>query len=238
MYLAVCDDQAEELNGIDALLCEWEKERNLPLHRKLFSNVVELLDAARRENFTLYLLDVIMSGINGISAAREIRDFDRTADIVFLTSSPEFAWESYRVQALDYLLKPVDRGILFSLLDKLYRREQRPQEALILKTGPTVLRILFSELSFVEVIGKRLYFNMVSGDVREVTGAMKNYEEQLLSRPEFMRVHRSYIVNMLQVEELTSSYIRTFSGKSLPVSRLLYPQLQEDYMALLFEQRG
>ena len=238
MYIAVCDDQPEELNNIDALLCAWEAERNLSLHRKLFSNVVELLDAARRESFTLYLLDIIMSGINGMSAARELRGFDHTADIVFLTSSPEFAWESYRVQAVDYLLKPVDKGILFSLLDKLYSREQRPQEALILKAGPTVLRILFSELSFVEVIGKRLYFNMLNGDVREITGAMKNYEVQLLSRPEFMRVHRSYIVNMLQVEELTSSYIRTFSGKSLPVSRLLYPQLQKDYMALLFEQRG
>ncbi|MDE6590262.1 MAG: LytTR family DNA-binding domain-containing protein [Oscillospiraceae bacterium] len=238
MYIAVCDDQAEDLNDIDALLCAWETERNLPLHRKLFSNAVELLDAARRENFTLYLLDVIMSGVNGMSAARELRDLDHTANIVFLTSSPEFAWESYRVQALDYLLKPVDKGILFGLLDKLYCREQRPQEALILKTGPTILRILFSELSFVEVIGKRLYFNMTNGDVREITGSMKTYEEQLLSRPEFMRVHRSYIVNMLQVEELSSSHIRTFSGKSLPVSRLLYPQLPEDYMALLFEQRG
>lgn len=238
MYIAVCDDQAEELNAIDALLREWETERNLPLHRRLFSNTVELLDAARRESFTLYLLDVIMSGINGMSAARELRDFDRTADIVFLTSSPEFAWESYRVQAMDYLLKPVDKGLLFGLLDKLYRREQRPQEALIVKTSPTVLRILFSELSFVEVIGKRLYFNMTNGDVREITGTMKNYEQQLLSRPEFMRVHRSYIVNMLQVEELSSSYIRTFSGKRLPVSRLLYPQLQADYMTLLFEQRG
>ena len=238
MYIAVCDDQAEELNDIDALLCAWETERNLPLHRKLFSNAVELLDAARRENFTLYLLDVIMSGMNGISAARELRGFDRTADIVFLTSSTEFAWESYRVHALDYLLKPVDKEILFSLLDKLHCRELRPQEALILKTGSTVLRILFSELSFVEVIGKRLYFNMTNGDVREITGSMKNYENQLFSRPEFMRVHRSYIVKMLQVEALSSSHIRTFSGKSLPVSRMLYPQLQENYMALLFEQRG
>lgn len=238
MYIAVCDDQAEELAVIDGLLCAWEAEHNLLLRRKLFPNAVDLLDAARRENFTLYLLDVIMPGVNGISVARELRAFDCTADIVFLTSSPEFACESYRVQALDYLLKPVNRGLLFSLLDRLYLREQRPREALIVKTNATVLRILFSELSFVEVIGKRLYFNLTDGTVREITGSMKNFEEQLLSRPEFMRVQRSYIVNMLQVEELSSNHIRTFSGKSIPVSRLLYPQIQKDYMALLFEQRG
>lgn len=238
MYIAVCDDEATELNAIDALLHTWEIERNIPLRRKLFQNVVELLEAAQRERFTLYLLDVLMPVTNGMSTAHEIRTFDSAADLVFLTSSPEFACESYRVQALDYLLKPVDKGLLFRLLDRLHSQEQRPQAALTLKTSTTILRIPFSGLSFVEVIGKRLYFNMADGDVREVAGSLKDYEEQLLARPEFMRVHRSYIVNMLQAEEFSSNCIRTFSGKDIPVSRLLYPQLHKDYMALLFEQGG
>lgn len=66
---------------------------------------------------------------------------------------------------------------------------------------------------------------------------MKEYEQLLLERPEFMRIHRSYIVNMLQTSELAPTGVRTFSGKLLPVSRLLYPQLQKDYLKLLFEQR-
>ena len=52
-----------------------------------------------------------------------------------------------------------------------------------------------------------------------------------------MRIHRSYIVNMLQVAAFAPTEVRTFSGKSLPVSRLLYPQLQKDYLALLFHGR-
>ena len=238
MYIAVCDDEATELNDIDALLHVWETERNIPLRRKLFQSAMELMEVARQERFTLYLLDVLMPAISGMDAAHEIRTFDCAADMVFLTSAPEFACESYRVQALDYLLKPVDKELLFSLLDRLHRREQRPQEALTLKTSTTVLRIPFSELSFVEVIGKRLYFNLADSGVREAAGSLKDYEELLLARPEFMRVHRSYIVNMLQAEEFSSSHIRTFSGKDIPVSRLLYPQLQKDYMALLFEQGG
>ena len=66
---------------------------------------------------------------------------------------------------------------------------------------------------------------------------MKEYEDALLTRPEFMRIHRSYIVNMLQIEELSPTGLRTFSGRELPVSRLLYPQLQKDYMKLLFAKR-
>ncbi len=235
MYIAVCDDQAGELGAIDALLREWEAERNRPVRRRLFQSAVELVEAARREGFTLYLLDVLMPAISGMDAAYEIRSFDRAADVVFLTSSPEFACESYRVQALDYPLKPVDKRMLFSLLDQLHRREQRPQEALILKTRTTIVRIPFSEISFVEVIGKRLYFNMANGDVREVSGSLKDYEAPLLSRPEFMRIHRSYIVNMLHTSEISSNHIRTLSGKDLPVSRTLYPQIQKDYMKLLFE---
>lgn len=59
----------------------------------------------------------------------------------------------------------------------------------------------------------------------------------LLVRPEFMRIHRSYIVNMLQIDELSPAGVHTFSGMNLPVSRLLYPQLQKDYMKLLFAER-
>lgn len=235
MYIAVCDDHAETLDAMDSLLRAWEAERQLPLRRRLFSNALELLDAAHREHFTLYLLDVLMPGMDGMTAARDIRAFDCAADIVFLTSSPEFAYESYRVQALDYLLKPVDRGQFFRLLDRLYLREQRPREALTLKTGTTIVRVPFSQIAFVEVISKRLYFNLTDGEVREVTGSLKDYEDLLLSRAEFMRVHRSYIVNMLQAAEFSSSRILTFSGKDIPVSRLLYPQLQKDYMKLLFE---
>ena len=59
----------------------------------------------------------------------------------------------------------------------------------------------------------------------------------LLARPEFMRVHRSYIVNMLQAEKLSPAGVITFSGHNVPVSRLLYGQLQKDYLALLFSGR-
>jgi len=237
MYIAVCDDQIEELEILASLLDQWQKERQTALRVKVFRNAAELLDAARRERFTMYLLDVMMPGTDGLEAAREIRGFDAAADIVFLTSSPGFAYESYSVRALDYLLKPIRAEMLFPLLDRLSLREQRPQEGLTLKCGSTLIRVLFSQLSYVEVNGKHLHFNLTDGSVHEVFGTLREYEALLLGRPEFMRIHRSYIVNMFQAAELSQAGVRTFSGKNLPVSRLLYPQLQKDYMKLLFNQR-
>lgn len=238
MYLAVCDDKREELERILSLLDVWQEKHDTVLHRKTFQSAVELLESARQERFTLYLLDVMMPGMDGLECAQEIRRFDDAAEIVFLSTSPGFAYESYSVRALNYLLKPVEHEKLFALLDQLLGREQAHQDALTLKTGTTIVRVPYPHISYVEVIGKHLYFHLVNGDVREIAGSLKDFEAELLPRPEFMRVHRSYIVNMLQVEELSSGQLRTFSGKAIPVSRLLYPQLQKDYMALLFEQRG
>lgn len=237
MYIAVCDDQIEELEVLTNLLHIWQEEHKTTLRYRAFRNATELLDAAGKERFTLYLLDVMMPGTSGMAAAREIRGFDDVAEIVFLTSSPGFAYESYGVRAMDYLLKPIRAEMLFPILDRVSLREQKPQEGLTLKTGATLIRIPFSQLAYVEVIGKRLYFNLADGSVREVFGSLSDYEPLLLSRPEFMRTHRSYIVNMLQVSELSPGGVRTFSGKNLPVSRLLYPQLQKDYMQLLFAER-
>lgn len=237
MYIALCDDQTGELEILIRLLERWQSERQTLLHYKTFRSAAELLDAAEKESFTLYLLDVMMPGMDGLAAAREIRTFDTAADIVFLTASPGFAYESYSVQALNYLLKPIRAEALFPILDGLLQREQKPQEGFVLKTGAALVRILFSQLSHVEVSGKHLYFNLTDGSVREVFGSLNEYQELLLRHPEFLQVHRSYIVNMLQVEELSAAGIRTFSGKNLPVSRKLYPQLQKDYMKLLFAPR-
>lgn len=127
---------------------------------------------------------------------------------------PGFAYDSYSVKALEYLLKPIRTKTLYPILDRLELRERRPQEALTLRTGGIIVRVPFSQLTYVEVNGKHLYFNLADGQVREVVGSMKEYEDALLTRPEFMRIHRSYIVNMLQIEELSPTGLRTFSAAS------------------------
>lgn len=237
MYIAVCDDQTEELKDLTELLGAWETDRGTPVRVKSFRSAAELLDAARHERFTLYLLDIMMPGLNGMDAAREIRGFDKAADIIFLTSSPGFAYDSYSVKALDICSSPFEprRSIPsltgWSCVSAARRRRLRFAPA------ASSCACRFRSSPMWRSTGKHLYFNLADGQVREVVGSMKEYEDALLTRPEFMRIHRSYIVNMLQIEELSPAGLRTFSGRELPVSRLLYPQLQKDYMKLLFAQR-
>lgn len=234
MYIAICDDDAVVLEQLSAAVESYAAERGISLRMKQFSDAAAMLEAARTEGFSHYFLDIIMPGMDGIAAAQAIRSFDADAALVFLTSSNEFAWQSYQVHASDYLLKPVTQAQLFALLDRLLEKEAGEAEYICIQNGRSVFRIPFAQLSHVEVNQKRLYFHMTDGQLRQIPGTMAEYAQELLSRSDFARIHRSYIVNLSQVSILSPEGCIMFSGKNLPISRLLYKQVHRQYMAQLF----
>lgn len=234
MRIAICDDDKEELARISSFLDKYQREHNASLTYKAFHSGVELLSTVRSGDFALYLLDVIMPAVNGVEVAKEIRSFDTEAKIVFLTSSPDFAVASYTVKAMDYILKPVEEGRLFGVLNELMTDSQKPQEGLTVKAKSGITRILFSRLVYVEVVNKQVYFHLSDNSVREVTARLSEFEQTLLARPEFMRVHRSYIVNLFQINELTANGLTTHQGNSIPVSRALYKEVRDAYVKQLF----
>lgn len=238
MKIATCDDDSQELGRISSFIDIYRHERNASLAYKTFQSATELISHVSSRNYNLLLLDIMMPGINGMQAAHEIRAFDTGVKIVFLTSSPEFAVESYAVKAYDYILKPVSKDKLFSLLDAVISEEQTSMEGLNVKTQSGMVRILFSRLAFVEIMNKKLYFHLADGSVREATSSLAAFEEKLLTRSEFVKVHRSYIVNLWQVRELGSKELITDTGKTVPISRLLYAKVREAYMKHLFLEKG
>lgn len=238
MKIAVCDDDSQELARISASLDTYLLEKKISLIYKTFHNATELLATMRSSDYDIIFLDILMPGISGMKAAHEIRGFDTEVKIIFLTSSPEFAVESYAVKSYDYILKPVAQSRLFSILDAVIAEEQKPLEGLTVKTQSGLTRILFSRLAFVEVMNKKLYFNLADGSVREAPSPLAGFEEQLLSRSEFIKVHRSYIVNLWQVSELGAKELVTHGGKAVPISRLLYGKVREAYMKHLFLEKG
>ena len=238
MKIAVCDDDSQELERISALIDTYKRESKVPLTYKTFRSATELISSMGSSDYDILLLDILMPGINGMQAAHEIRAFDAGVKIAFLTSSPEFAVESYAVKAYDYILKPVSKDKLFSILDAVIAEELKPLEGLTIKTQSGVARILFSRLAFVEIMNRKLYFHLADGSVREVSASLASFEEDLLARAEFVKVHRSYIVNLWQVGELRSKELITHAGKTVPISRLLYGKVREAYMRHLFLEKG
>ena len=234
MQIAICDDDKDELTQISSMIDTYRQKRCAPVAYKAFYSATELLATVKSGAFDLYLLDVLMPGVNGMEAAREIRELDSDAAIVFLTSSPEFAVESYRYKAQDYLLKPAKAERLCPILDALLEKQKKPAEGLKVKTKNGIANILFERLSHVEVVNKWVYFHLSDGSVRKATASLSEFESTLLARPEFVRVHRAYIVNLWQVAELTAGGIVTLSGKKLLVSRQNYPKVRDAYVEQRF----
>lgn len=238
MRIAVCDDDPRELRRLTGLLDAYRLETRAGLAYKAYEDGLSLLEDVRRGGFDLLLLDVMMPMLNGMQAAHEIREFDDNVKIVFLTTSPEFAVESYAVGAFTYLLKPASRDNLFTMLDKLFRTARNPQEGLMVKFHNGMANILFSRLAYVEVMNKTLRFHLTDGSTRELIAPLSDYEEALLQRPEFIRVHRAFIVNLWQVQELRPTDILTYTHSVVPVSRRLYAQVRKAYMDQLFVEKG
>ncbi|MEG1869658.1 MAG: LytTR family DNA-binding domain-containing protein [Oscillospiraceae bacterium] len=238
MKIAICDDDKDELIFILSILDTYKQERKISMCCDAFGSATELLSVAKCGAYDLYILDVIMPAINGMEVAQEIRSFDSDTGIVFLTSSPEFAVESYQYKAQDYLLKPAKAEHLYALLDTLFAKTRKPTESIGVKTKSGMARILFDNLVYLEVIGRCLYFHLSDGSVREAIAPLADFESILLARGEFVQIHRSYIVNLLQTSELTINELTTLTGEKLPVSRHNYPKVREAYVSQLFAEKA
>lgn len=119
MHIALCDDCREDARQLAEMMERYAVLRRTPLQVTLFSQAEDLLEAARQENFQCCFLDIMMPGMNGMDLAGEIRRGDQDVKIVFLSSFNDFAHQSYRVKAWDYLLKPAQEAEIFDLLDRL-----------------------------------------------------------------------------------------------------------------------
>ena len=236
LHIAICDDNSLALDRIVRLLESYRTEKNAPISWRTFLSASELISAMHTEEYGLLLMDILMPGVSGMEAARAIRTFDSDVKIVFLTSSPDYAVEGYAVKAMDYLLKPVNRERFFALMDRLVAEEYKRSESIHIKTTAGAAKLLLSALSYVEVKDKLLYFHMDDGSVRTSRASLAEYEPNLLSRGNFLKVHRSYIVNLRHVAELTADSLITFGGETVPISRLLYAHVRQIYMDYLFAE--
>ncbi|MDD3253620.1 MAG: LytTR family DNA-binding domain-containing protein [Lachnospiraceae bacterium] len=238
MHIAVCDDNTDELAHIASLLEHYRREYNSSITYETFYSATELLETMKTRRFDLLFLDILMPGVNGIDAAREIRCTDEDIPIFFLTASREFAIESYRVNAEDYMMKPAKEEEIFSALDKQLARLSENSAYLILKITDGIVKLPLSQIVFVEVLNHTVYFTLKNGAVREVTGSLSDYESTLLTDPAFYKPHRSYVVNLEQVVELSKKGFFTTVGKTVPIARDTFSKTKAAYMKYMMGGNG
>lgn len=234
--VAFCDDDVRTLNEVQALFDRYCRERGREISRTSFHSPVELLSEMERgARFDVLFLDILMPGQNGLEAAAEIRQYDTNVKIVFLTASPEFAVQSYTVKAYFYQLKPLRAEDFFEILDAVLAECRKEREnSLILRCGGVITRIELKQLEFCEVIHRTLLFHLSSGKVLESSGSLDELSRQLIPCGCFLRVHRSYIVNMDYVQSISRRAVTMTCLTEIPIPRGKYNEIKDAFLAYAF----
>ena len=233
LQIAVCDDNIDELSNMVQLINLYRTSRHLNCEHDAFSNGFELISALEKgKRFDIYCLDIMMPGFTGIDAAKEIRTFDKTAPILFFTSSPEFALESYSVKAINYVLKPISKEKLFITFDELLEqiKTKEEEDAVIVKSNEGIQKILISNLAFAEVIGRNVLYHLRSGKVVECTEPFSSVCDSLLKYGCFIKPHRSYLVNMQYVDTIENHQITLQTLSAVPVAQGKAKEIKQQYL--------
>jgi len=239
LQIAVCDDNIDELSNIVQLINQYRAERHFSCEYAVFSNGFELVSALeKRKRFDIYCLDIIMPGFTGIDVAKEIRSYDKTAPIIFFTTSPEFALESYSVKAINYVLKPISKEKFFFTFDDILERIklEKNEDAIVVKSNEGIQKILTSNLVFVEVIGRSVFYHLQSGRVIECIESFSSVCDNLLKYRQFIKTHRSFIVNMQYVDTIENRQLTLQTLTSIPIAQGKAKEIKEQYLAYQMEE--
>lgn len=238
LQLAFCDDDLSELQTIQTLLDRYRVARNQEIRYTAFQNAWDLLaEVERGTRYDVLLLDVLMPGQNGIEVAGELRQYDNNVKIIFLTSSPEFAVQSYAVGAYFYQLKPIWEESFYRIIDaalEACRKEQ--SDSLILRCKTGITRVALNQLEYCEVIHRTLLLHLDSGKVLESSGSLDELSRQLAPYGCFYRPHRSYLVNLEYVQTLSYRAITLACLAEIPIPRGKYNEVKSAFLDYAFQK--
>lgn len=237
MRIAICDDILLFRQQAMEFLTQWESKPE-DLQVEAFEDADSLLCAHNCRPFDIILLDVVMPLLSGIEAARELRQQDKAVKIVFLTSSADFAVDSYTVKANNYLLKPIQPQVLWDCLDELVQEIRQNARAINIKCAKTVRRVEIQSIEYIEAQNKHVVFSLADGQTIQSIEPLYTYENLLLLSDGFFKCSRSYIVNIHRIQSYTTKELKTCSGCRIPISRSCQKEFEAAYFEVLFGKAG
>ena len=217
IHIAICDDEKHMSDHIRAMASDFFRKKNREIQLRTFSSGEELLSYDGQ--IDILFLDIQMKGMDGIETARKLRDSKFRGFLIFITVLKEMVFQSFEVQAYDYLVKPVEEKQFEKTMERLYTSMQNASEdSLLVQKGYEGRIIREEEIVFCEIIDRKIYLNLASGEVVDYYERIENLETKLGSH--FFRCHRSYLINLKHLKGYKNGTACMDNGKEVPVSRL------------------
>ena len=220
LKIAICDDDSSQREFLSGIASSWAgKTRRLAEIRKYADAKAFLFDYDEEKDFDILLLDVEMPGMSGVELAKEIRQENKSLQIIFITGYYEYFSDGFDVSALHYLLKPVDDAKLCPVLDRAaYNLSFRQRCGLVADKDGSV-KVPLADIIYIESENVYIAVHTLQ-EVYRMRMALSRFSEQLDQT--FFKAHRSFVVNLNYIQKITRSQITMANGDSLPLRRGLY----------------
>ncbi len=236
IQLAICDDDKRDLTRTVELIKEWLYEPNKPeIKIRKFASPFLLLDAVSGgEAFDIFLLDILMPEMSGISLGEQLSNLLAEPLIVYLSSSTDYYSDAFRLFAFNYICKPVDRQLLFPVLDKIARRfEQHRDNVFILKTTDGIIQIPLHSIVYAELQAHVCHFHLADGrhlKSQYLRSGFNQFLAPILEQPNFIKTHTSFVVNLNYSNSLANGSLSLTTGAVIPVARSFTARVQQNYI--------
>ncbi|MCI8513763.1 MAG: response regulator transcription factor [Lachnospiraceae bacterium] len=230
LKIAIVEDNATEREQLLGLLRNYEKTRDCPMEICVYADGSEIL-AAYPEGISLIFMDIDMKRLNGIETAKKIREFDPAVILVFLTNMVQYALAGYEVEALDFLVKPLDDYKLSWEMKRILKKiEESKPFYLLARDNYTTHSINADEIYYVETAQRKLVIHTTSRDI--LCNMTMHEAEKQLSPRHFFRIHTAFLVNLKYVRLVRENEIMV-GDIVLPISRYRKKEFRTVFTAFM-----
>lgn len=224
LRIALCDDETAQRESTQLLLSRYFLIKGTSSKVSAFSSGQDLLNAiAETGPFDLYILDIVMPELGGIELGLAIRQTDTEGSIIYLTSTAEFALDSYKTRAFNYLLKPVAENTLFPVLDDAFKLQQNRKETNIqVKTKDGLVLLCTDNILFAETERRAVRYYLRDGSFitsTTTTGSFKHAIEPLLKDKRFHLYGASFAVNLHFIQMVEKTGVQLSNGHKLTLPK-------------------
>ena len=220
--VAIVDDSTTDAEFVKGILNSWADLRQANIQAEVFPSAEAFLfQYAEDKVWDILLLDIEMGAMDGVTMAKRVRQDNEAVQIVFITGYSDYIAEGYEVAALHYLMKPVNREKLLTVLDRAMEKRKQEERCLNLEAYGEMVRIPFYEIRYLDV--HQNYVTVHAKADYTVKRTLGDFEKELDAR--FCRVGRGMILNLKYIQRVTKTEVRLSDGTVLPLPRGAYEPL-------------
>lgn len=235
LSIAVCDDEVMECCTIAGKVKEIAKEMKIPCIIQQFCSGQELIQS--QYNFDIIFLDIIMHDLDGMKTAQIIREKAYDKILIFITSSRNYVFEAYDVEAFQYLMKPIDDKKLRKALQRaVLKTENHMQEFIIVSKERQKKKLFIDDIYYCEIRGRMIDIHGREG-VFTFYGQIGVLEKNLQDKG-FFRCHKSYLINLKYVNVYNKQEVILDNGASIMIAKRRYDEFCREFLGYMRKNGG